>query len=99
MRYSLGLKHAPRRSTHPEINFQIPRTAKLSVSNLESDRHLIILVKDLVEAFSLMGAHLNVVRKRAGKEAQEGGEYWEAHRGRYVEGLGVDELLGHAVGI
>ena len=53
-----------------------------------------------MEAFSLMGAHLNVVRKRAGEEAQEGGEDWKAHRGRYVEGIemGVDEVLGHAVG-
>ena len=97
----LGLKHAPRRDTHPEVNLQIPRTAKLSVSNLECDGHLIILVKDLVEAFSLMGAHLDVVRKRAGEEAQEGGEYWEAHRGRCVEGIemGVNEVLGHAKGI
>ena len=54
-----------------------------------------------MEAFSLMSAHLNVVRKRAGKEAHEGGEYWEAHRGRHVEGteMGVDEVLGHAVRI
>ena len=97
----LGLKHAPMRGAYPEVNLQIPRTAKLSVSNLECDRHLIIFVKDLVEAFSLVSAHLNVMRKRGGKEAQEGGEYWEAHRGRYVEGIemGADEALGHAVGI
>ena len=82
MRSPLGLKQAPSRGhTHPEVNLQVPRTAEFSVSNLECDRHLIILVEDLVEAFSLMGAHLNVVRKRAGKEAQEGGENWEAHRG------------------
>ena len=71
-----------RGGTHPEVNLQISRTAKLSVSNLEGDRHLIILVEDLVEAFSLMGAQLNVVRKRSGEEAQEGGEYWKLHRGR-----------------
>ena len=100
MRSPLGLKHAPRRGTHPEVNLQVPRTAKLSVSNLECDCHLIILVKDLVEAFSLMGAHLNVVRERAGEEAQEGGQNWEAHCGRYVESIemGVDEISGHAVG-
>ena len=53
-----------------------------------------------MEAFSLMSAHLNVVRKRAGKEAQEGGDYCDSHRGRYVEGIGidVDEVSGHAVG-
>ena len=87
-----------RGGTHPEVNLQISRTAKLSVSNLEGDRHLIILVEDLVEAFSLMGAHLNVVRKRSGEEAQKGGEYWEVHRGRYGEGIEmrVDEVLGHS---
>ena len=54
-----------------------------------------------METFPLMGTHLNVVCKRAGKEAQEGGEYWKAHRGKYVEGIemGVDEVLGHAVDI
>ena len=54
-----------------------------------------------MEAFSLMGAHLDVVRKRGGKEAQEGGGCWEAHRGRYVEDIeiGVDEVSGHVVGM
>lgn len=54
-----------------------------------------------MEAFSLMGAHLNVVRERSGEEAQEGGEYWEVHRGRYAEGIEmrVDEVLGHSVSI
>ena len=54
-----------------------------------------------MEAFPLMGAHLDVVRKRGGEEAQEGGEYSEAHHERYVVGIeiGVDEVLGHTVGI
>lgn len=60
--------------THPEVNLQIPRTAKLPVSNLERDRHFIIPVQDLVEAFSLMGAELDVVSEGCGEEGQEGGE-------------------------
>lgn len=69
-------------TTNPKVNLQIPRTTKFPVSNLESDCHLIIPLQDLVEAFSLMGAHLDVVRDGGGEEAQEGGKEWEAHCGR-----------------
>ena len=68
-------------ATDPEINLQIPCAAKLAVSNLKCNRHLIILMQDLVEAFSLMGAHLDVVSEGGGEEAQEGGREWEAHGG------------------
>ena len=58
--------------THPEVNLQIPCAAKFPVSNLKCDRHLIIPVEDLVEAFSLMGAHLDVVSEGGGEKAQKG---------------------------
>ena len=35
-----------------------------------------------MEAFSLMGAQLDVVREGGGEEAQESGEEREAHHGR-----------------
>lgn len=80
MRSPLRLKHATE-GTHPEVKLQIPRATKLPIPNLECDRHLIIFMQDLVEAFSLMGAHLDVVREGGGEEAQESGEQLEAHGG------------------
>ena len=50
--------------THPEINLQISAAAKLPVADLERDCHLVILVEGLVEAFALVGLHLDVVRRR-----------------------------------
>ena len=35
-----------------------------------------------MEAFSLMGAQLDIVSEGGGEEAQEGEERWEAHYGR-----------------
>ncbi len=63
-----------RRATHPKIQLQIPRPAKLPVPHLKRHCHLIILMQHLVEAFSLMRAHLYVVRKGCWEEAQEGAE-------------------------
>ena len=82
MRSPLRIKHATGGNTHPEINLQIPRTAKLPVPNLKCHRHLIILVQGLVKAFSLVGAHLDVVGEGGCEEAQEGGEVEDTHCGR-----------------
>ena len=67
------------RATHPEVNLQIPRTSKFPISDLKCDRHLIILMQNLVEAFLLMGAQLDVVSHGGCQEAQQGEEDWEAH--------------------
>ena len=76
-RKSLSWTAADRRQegTHPKVNLQIPSAAKLPVPNLKCDRHLIIPVEGLVEAFSLMGAHLDVVSEGSGEKAQEG-NHW-----------------------
>jgi len=50
--------------THPEINLQISAAAKLPVADLERDCHLVVLVEGLVEAFALVGLHLDIVRRR-----------------------------------
>jgi hypothetical protein len=50
--------------THPEVNFEISAATKLPVADLEGDCHLVVLVEGLVEAFALVGLHLDVVRRR-----------------------------------
>jgi hypothetical protein len=49
------------RLTHPKVNFQIAAAAKLPVADLEGHRHLVILVQRLVEAFALVGLHLDIM--------------------------------------
>lgn len=60
--------------TYPKINVQIATSSKLSVAHLERDRHLVILVKRLVEALAGVCSHLNVVRIANGEEGDEGEE-------------------------
>ena len=69
----------------PEIDFQVARAAEFPVADLERDGHFIVLVQDLVEAFALVGAELDVVREGGGGEkAQEGGgKGLESHFGRW----------------
>ena len=55
--------------THPEIDLEIPTASKLSVADLECDSHLVVLVQRLVEAFTLVGLHLDVVCRYEGEEA------------------------------
>jgi hypothetical protein len=51
-------------SLYPEINVQISTPTKLPVPNLESDGHLVVCVKLLMEAFSRVRLELDVVRER-----------------------------------
>ena len=60
-------------STHPKINLQIPRAAKLPIAHLERHSHLIVLMQHLMEAFALMGSHLDIVSESE-DAAHEGGE-------------------------
>lgn len=52
------------RLTYPEVNLQVSTAAKLPVADLEGNRHLVVLVQGLVEAFALVGLHLDVMRRR-----------------------------------
>lgn len=47
---------------------QVSCAAKLSIANLECDRHLIILVQHLVETFSAVGRQLDVMRNSSSKQ-------------------------------
>ena len=47
--------------TYPEINLEVPTTREFAVPDLERDRHLVIGMEGLVEAFAGVGLHLNVV--------------------------------------
>jgi hypothetical protein len=51
-------------TSYPKINVQISTPTKLPVTNLESDGHLVVGVKLLVEAFSRVRLELNVVGER-----------------------------------
>lgn len=68
---------------YPEVNLQIAAASKLPIADLERDRHLVILVEVLVEAFPRMRAHLDVVAEgdpeQAGQSGAARGER-EAHR-------------------
>jgi len=55
---------ASRGRLDPEIDLQVSAAAKLPVADLERDCHLVVLVEGLVEAFALVGLHLNIVRRR-----------------------------------
>lgn len=72
--------------TYKEVDIKIATATKFSVANLEGDRHLVILVQRLVEAFSRMGAELDVVRVGDCKERERGEEEPEnrCHRGQSV---------------
>lgn len=48
-------------ATYPKVDLQIAAAAKLAVTDLEGDRHLIVAVQCLVEAFARVGAELDVV--------------------------------------
>lgn len=57
--FSANFKKVPaekegRGETNPKIYVQVPRAAKFSVADLERDRHSVVLVQSLVEAFSAM---------------------------------------------
>jgi hypothetical protein len=58
--------------TDPEIDLQVSAPAKLSVADLEGDRHLVVLVQLLVEAFSRVRLHLDVVGGRQPEQAARG---------------------------
>lgn len=49
---------------HPEIDFEVPSATKFSIANLEGDGHFVVFVELFVEAFSGVGAHLDVMRQR-----------------------------------
>lgn len=77
--FSMGRKHG---KTNPEINIQVPTTAKLAIPDLKCHRHPVVLVQLLVEAFSRMRLQLDVVRHRTPWQgAQDGqkGELKEPH--------------------
>lgn len=61
-------------NSYPEIDLQVPASSKLPVANLERDRHLVVLVQRLVEAFALVGLHLDVVRGGEAEEARRRSE-------------------------
>jgi hypothetical protein len=66
-----GLWESINATTHPEIHLQISAPAKLPISNLERNRHLVVLVQRFVEAFALVRLHLDVVSggyRRRGEE-------------------------------
>lgn len=66
------------RGTYVEIDVEVPRTAKLPVADLECDRHFIVLVQFLVEAFSRMRLQYDVVGEDGGEEGgrgHKGGDY------------------------
>lgn len=47
--------------THPKVNLQVATAAKFSVADLKGHGHLVVLVEGFVEAFALVGLHLDVV--------------------------------------
>ena len=54
---------------YPEVYFEISRRSKLSISNLERDRHLVILMQLFVEAFPSVCRELDIVRLSDPQEA------------------------------
>jgi len=61
-------------TTYPELNIQITASPKLPVSDLERDRHLVVLVQCFVETLARMRLHLDVVRIPDREEGGEGEE-------------------------
>ena len=55
-------------AAYPEVHVKVPCTAKFPIPNLECDRHLVIFVQLLVEAFSRVGLELDIVCQRGSKE-------------------------------
>jgi len=53
---------------YPEVKLQIPTSTELPIADLERDSHFVILMQLLVETFSWMRLHLNVV---GGGETQQ----------------------------
>lgn len=77
-----------RPNAYPEIDFQIAAAAKLSVANLECDRHLVVLVQLFVEAFALVGLHLDVVRRSEREQTARSGEKTKGREQHLYDGLG-----------
>lgn len=68
--------------THPEIDIYIASMAKLLISHLKCDRHLVIFMKLFMEAISTMSCKLNIVSNSSSKESahcQEDRGSWESH--------------------
>ena len=55
---------------YPKVDIEVAAASKFPISNLECNCHLVILVEFLMEAFSRVGAHLDVVGEDG---ADEGG--------------------------
>lgn len=52
----------------PEVDFEVAGAAELAVADLEGDGHFVVFVEHFVEAFALVGAHLDVVGEGGGGE-------------------------------
>jgi hypothetical protein len=81
---------------HPEINLQVPTASKFPIADLERHRHLVVLVERFVEAFALVGLHLDIVRRRERKQAarrSEEGERWKQHIGGYRNAIPGGRVL------
>ena len=77
------LNYLSAKFTYPEINLEVASSTELPIPYLKCHSHLIILVQNFVEAFPRVGAQVDVVCKRRGKEAQECAEKeGGAHRGQ-----------------
>ena len=55
-------------STYPKIDIQVPAPAELSIAHLKCDRHLVVFMQVLVEAFARMGFHLDIVGIRQSEQ-------------------------------
>ncbi len=67
---------------YPKVNLQVSTATEFPVADLESDCHLVVLVKRFVEAFALVCLHLDVVRQRVLQQAarcSEKGKRREPH--------------------
>lgn len=60
--------------THPEVNVQVAVPAEFSITDLERDRHLVVLVELFVKAFFRVGLHLDIVGCGEAKQASYGGK-------------------------
>ncbi len=57
-----------RAGVYPKVNLQVTAAAEFPVADLERDRHLVVLVQLLVEAFALVRLHLDVVCRCEGQQ-------------------------------
>jgi hypothetical protein len=64
--------------THPKVDVQVARAAKLAVADLERDRHLVVAVQGLVEALAPVRRERNVVPGHERRQQQQA-------RGRHRE--------------